>query len=112
MRPNAVGGSGIPSRSYKEWFNVAAFAQPAPYQFGTVRRNSLVGPGMTNLDLSILKDTHLSEALRLQFRAEFFNTFNNVNFGTPNANLAATNFGTISSAAASRELQFAVKILF
>jgi len=112
LRPNVVGSPGLSSRSYKEWFNVAAFAQPAPYQFGSARRNSLTGPGMTNLDLSILKDTHLSEALRMQFRAEFFNAFNNVNFGTPNANLGATNFGTISTAAASREIQFGLKLLF
>jgi hypothetical protein len=112
LRPNVVGNPGLASRTYKEWFNIAAFAQPSPYQFGTARRNSLVGPGMTNLDLSLLKDTHLTEALRMQFRAEFFNTFNNVNFETPNANLAGTNFGTISTAAASRELQFAVKFLF
>jgi hypothetical protein len=112
LRPNVVGKTGVPSPSYKEWFNVAAFAQPAPYQFGSAGRNSLIGPSMTNLDLSILKDTRLSEALRLQFRGELFNAFNNVNFGTPNADLAGTNFGTISTAAASREVQFALKLLF
>jgi hypothetical protein len=113
LRPNRVGNPNLASRSYQKWFNTAAYAQPAAYTFGTERRNSLTGPSFTDLDLGLLKDTHVGKAVVTQFRAEFFNAFNNVSFGTPNADLAATNFGTISTTEnPSREVQFGLKILF
>ncbi len=112
LRPNVIGSTGVSNQNRLEWFNTGAFAQPGPYQFGSAGRNFLIGPGMNNLDLAVIKDTPIRESLQVQFRAEFFNTFNNVNFGTPNSNLAATNFGTISSAGPSREIQFGLKLLF
>jgi hypothetical protein len=112
LRPNVIGSTAAPNQSYLAWFNTGAFAQPSPYQFGNAGRNILIGPGMKDLDLALIKDTRVKESLSVQLRAEFFNTFNNVNFGTPNANLRATNFGIISSAGPSREIQFGLKVLF
>ena len=52
-------------------------------RFGTIGRNTLIGPGLATVDLSLLKNFNLQEDLSLQFRAEFFNIFNRANFGDP-----------------------------
>jgi hypothetical protein len=97
---------------------------------GDAQRGLLRGPGLANLDFSLNKDTHvkwLGEAGNLQFRAEAFNIFNHPNFGMPNGTVfsgGTTSFspeslapsssaGQISSTVnTSRQLQFALKILF
>ena len=66
-----------------QWVNPAAFANPAPGTFGTLGRNTLIGPGFSDVDLSILKDTAITERVRAQFRVEIFNLFNRVNLATP-----------------------------
>jgi hypothetical protein len=66
------------------YFNPNAFMLPAPGTYGNVRRDALIGPGLTELDLSALKTTAVSEKIKLQFRAELFNVLNHTNFGTPN----------------------------
>ena len=52
------------------------------------------------------------ERMRLQFRAELFNIFNNVNFRLPDNDLSSSNFGQIQAAQPGREVQFALKLLF
>jgi hypothetical protein len=52
--------------------------------YGNAKRDSLVGPGLTELDFSATKNAHLTERLALQFRAEFFNVLNHTNLLTPN----------------------------
>lgn len=110
--------------------NGAAFALPfsaagVPH-FGNLGRNVFIGPGFNNLDFSIIKNTKLTETSRLQFRAEFFDLFNHANFGQPNRVAvtvapggAASSFGTITNtrfptgdSGSSRQIQFAVKLLF
>jgi hypothetical protein len=100
-----------------EWFNTSAFAPNAVGTFGNAGKNFLRGPGLFDTDLALLKDTKLSERFSLQFRAEFFNVFNNVNFGMPDNILTDSAFGQITSTAPSpagdpRILQFALKLLF
>jgi len=70
-----------------QWFNPAAFlAPPNGSGFeGNLGRDTLIGPGLATVDLSLLKDTPIRETLNLQFRAEFFNLLNRANFNTPNA---------------------------
>ena len=60
----------------------------------------------------LLKNTNIKEQRRLQFRAEFFNMFNNVNFNAPTSNVASAQFGRITSALDPRIVQFGVKLLF
>ena len=74
---------------------------------GEVRCDSI-----RNLDLSIFKNTPIREQVSLQFRTEFFNVFNHTNFGGPNTNLNSGLFGRITSAGASREVQFGLKLLY
>jgi hypothetical protein len=86
--------------------------------FGTLGRNTFRGPGFHNFDLALIKDTPLMEragAARasLQFRAEFFNVFNIVNFGLPSNTVLGPGFGEISRTASnSRQIQFSLKVLY
>jgi hypothetical protein len=64
-------------------------------------------------DFSVAKDTALSERRRLEFRSEFLNIFNNVNFDYPNASYGTAQFGTIrGTSEPSRQIQFGIKLIF
>ena len=60
---------------------------------GSNGRNTLFGPGLVNFDFAVLKDTVITERLRLQFRAEFFNIFNHANFQAPNIDAGTSTIG-------------------
>jgi hypothetical protein len=87
-------------------------------RLGTLGRNTFRGPGYHSFDLSLLKDTPLfsrgnSEPVTLEFRAEFFNAFNLVNFGLPSNIVRGSGFGVVSKTAGfSRQLQFSLKIVY
>jgi len=78
------------------------------------------GPGVVNLDLSLIKDTRIRERLNLQFRAEAFNFPNSVNLGFPNASFSpgpdgrnrSATLGTINSSRDARIVQFGLKLIF
>jgi hypothetical protein len=101
------GGSGF-------FINPAAFGVPALGQFGTCAPFSVHGPGYENVDLSLFKSFHLSEAKRIEFRTEFFNAFNHANFGTPNSYIGDPNsFGKVYwTVGDPRQIQFALKLYF
>ncbi|MGH9343292.1 MAG: hypothetical protein ACRD19_05970 [Terriglobia bacterium] len=80
--------SGFWPGSIANWINPAAFAVPAPETFGNAGRNLVGGSGAWQLDLSLAKDSPLTERVHLQFRAEEFNTFNH-EYGTPQSDLPA-----------------------
>ena len=69
-------------------------------------------PGLNNWDVSFIKETHLSERLTLQFRAEFFNFLNHAQFNAPDTNVNSAFFGTIQSARDARISQLALKLLW
>ncbi len=106
--------------SPNQYFNPAAFVNPAPGTYGNAGRNVLTGPGLAELDFSVLKTTPLTEKTKLQFRAEFFNVLNRANFGTPNAvvftsasAIPSPTAGVITSTATtSRQIQFGLKVLW
>ncbi len=95
-----------------EWFNTADFAPNAIGTYGNIGKNSLRGPRLFTTDLALLKTGKIVERATYEFRAEFYNAFNNVNFGNPDAGLQDSNFGQISSAGDPRILQMALKIKF
>ncbi|HWC00902.1 MAG TPA: hypothetical protein VG672_29550, partial [Bryobacteraceae bacterium] len=94
------------------YFDTSKFVQNAMGTFGNSGRNILRGPRYFNTDLSVMKDTRLAEQATFQFRAEFFNVFNNANFNNPNTTVTSPNFGRITAAQSPRILQFGAKILF
>jgi hypothetical protein len=62
--------------------------------------------------VALLKVTNVTQRVGVQFRAEFFNLFNNVNFNAPNSNVSSAQFGRITSALDPRIIQFGLKLLF
>jgi len=111
-RPNVVGNPELSNSTTSQWFNTSAFAFPAPGSFGNAGRNILNGPGFQNVNVSLMKNTALSERLNLQFRAEAFNLFNHPNFNLPDNFLGSPTFGRITSARDPRHIQFGLKLLF
>jgi hypothetical protein len=103
-----------------QYFNPNAFILQPAGTYGNVGRDVLYGPGLATTDLSLAKNTSISEKLRLQFRAEFFNIFNRANFGSPNAVVFASASATpsptagviTSTSTTSRQIQFGLKLLW
>lgn len=111
-----------------EWFDPNAFLAPYPGTTGNVSRDSMIGPGLADVDLSLAKTTKIGERLRAQFRAEYFNILNHSNFTTPNpvvfstgptpakpataAEVSPTAGVLTATSTTSRQLQFALKLLF
>ena len=101
-----------------QWFNPNAFVLSAPGTYGTLGRGTLRGPGLVSMDVSLLKDTRLSEKVTMQFRTECFNVLNHTNFNTPNLTVfsgAAPNptAGQITATATpSRQIQFGLKLIY
>ncbi len=101
-----------------QWFNPAAFLVPTVGTYGNLGRGTYNGPGLAEVDMSVFKNTSLSERLKLQFRAEFFNLLNRANLGTPNAtvfsgtNISATAGLITTLATTPRQIQFGLKLIF
>jgi hypothetical protein len=92
--------------------------------FGNAGRNTVIGPGLANVDFSAFKNNYIpriSETFNVQFRAEFFNIFNHPNFQSPVKHNAifnqdgspASGAGVINSTTtSSRQIQFGLKIIW
>jgi hypothetical protein len=80
---------------------------------GNLGRNTFTGPSWWNCDMSVIKDTHLTESKMVEFRAEFFNIFNHSTFATPNGTLGNPSFGlSTSTETPERQLQFGLRFVF
>ena len=122
QRPNVTSGCSVTepgsvASKLNEYFNTSCFTQPAAFTFGDESRtdSTLRSPGMDNWDFSLFKNFALTPENRahLQFRAEFFNIFNRVQFGYPGQSLGSSSFGVITTQYNSpRLIQFALKLGF
>jgi hypothetical protein len=117
QRPNLVGNPYLDTgrstnQLIAEYFNPAAYVLPPLGSFGNSGRNTLIAPGTVNLDDSLFKMFPIREKMKLQFRAEFFNALNNVNFAAPVANISTATVGNILSAGSPRILQFGLRLAF
>jgi hypothetical protein len=137
-RPMLVGNPNLPSsqRSVDNWFNIAAFAEPIPLtaaqcasgtcpaisymNIGNTPQGIIRGPGRQTWNTAVFKTFRFKERLRVQFRAEAYNTFNHTNFNAVdttiqyNASGVNTRSSTanITSAREPRIMQFALRINF
>jgi hypothetical protein len=131
--PNFTGSlytKGTTAQRVVQYFNPATFSAPAYGTIGNLGRDTLIGPGYNDLDLSLAKTTQLTERARAQFRAEFFNLLNHTNLLTPaetvfsagptqgttasqtTAAVVSPTAGVITSAATARQIQLGIKLLF
>ena len=101
------------------FFNPNAFTPPVSGAVGNLGRDTLVGPGYADWDVSLLKSTQIAEGARLQFRAEIFNLLNRTNLETPNevvytsATQQSPTAGVVTSTTGtSRQIQLGLKLLF
>jgi Carboxypeptidase regulatory-like domain len=128
LRPNVVSNPKLSHRTINRWFDPLAFQplDPGFYGFGNEPRylSRLRSPGYQDWDMALQKYWNFGEGIKLQGRAEFFNTFNHPNFYAPDTALGdrtllpdssttdvtAGSFGTIRSAFGARDIQFALKL--
>lgn len=115
-RANLVGSAYPATRTRQEYINPSGFAIPPIYTFGTSGRNAFRYTYAPNWDISLFRDfpLPLSEATRLQFRAEFFNAFNyTVLGGCLDTTVQDANFGrSTCTRNTERQIQFALKLYF
>ena len=106
-------GSRSHAQMITQYFDTSKFVPNAIGTFGNSGKNILRGPRFFKTDFGVLKDFKPTERTSLQFRAEFFNLFNNVNFAAPGNTVTSTDsFGVITSAGSPRIAQLALKALF
>ena len=99
--------------SLNNYLSAAAFAYPDPGTLGTLKNNSIEGPGFWTVDLSLSRLVSIASQHTLEFRVEVFNLFNNFNWGLPNTNLDAGTFGRITTQTGDpRIMQFGLKYGF
>jgi hypothetical protein len=127
-RPNKIGNEVPANRTYTDWLNIGAYAYPgcstyiyancngtpgALHISGNAARDSIRVPGVNDWDLAIMKDTRVTESKTVQFRAEFFNAFNHVQFSSPGTSINPASFGIISGLLIpARQIQFGLKLLW
>jgi len=116
LRPDVRGPIAIIG-SVDRWFDTSVFSPVTG--FGSLGRNVVIGPGFYNTDCSIMKNTELSEKIRIQFRIEVFDLFNHANFGQPGSVVGTPGFGRITNtrfptgeSGSSRQMQLGIKLIF
>jgi Carboxypeptidase regulatory-like domain len=114
-RPNVTGQDpNLPSdqRTIQRWFNTNAYVTQPLGTFGNAGRNTVIGPGIFNVDASIIRNFRVS-GRTLQFRLETFNTLNNPIWNDPTTTMSSPNWGTITSTRKPmREVQLGLKFVF
>jgi hypothetical protein len=111
-RPDLLRDPKLENPTAQRWFDTAAFAIPPRGSFGNAGRNILDGPAFQSINVSLVKDTHLTESVNVQFRAEAFNLLNRPNLGLPDVFVGSPTFGRILSAQNPRHIQLGLKALF
>jgi hypothetical protein len=113
-----------PRNGYNLAFNPASFQQPLDANgnalgiIGDSPRSVCCGPGINNIDFSLLKDTQLTERFKMEFRAEFFNIVNHSQFSRVDGNISdgdvtqGGTFGKVLNVRDPRLIQFALKVIW
>jgi hypothetical protein len=115
-RPNQIRSAKLPEgqQTLNQWFDTLAFVAPPMFTYGSTPRTQpdVRGPGAASFDFSLFKNFRIRERTALQFRSEFFNFFNRVNFNLPNGTFTSGGFGKITTAGDPRRVQLALKLMF
>jgi hypothetical protein len=119
-RPDLIADPNLPGnpRNPNRWFNTNAFAAPPVYYDtqgaysipGNEGRNVITGPDLKSWDASLNRNFRLTERLKATFRADFFNLTNHPNFNRPGLTFGTSNFGEITSAQNSRQIQLSLRL--
>src|SRR5688572_962127 len=113
QRPNYTGAPlYLDTDDSTRHLNPAAFARPAPGQFGTLGKGAVRGKPITTVDFSLAKNWRFHERYGIQFRTEFFNLLNHTNFVGFDTDIRNLSFGTLNAAQAPREIQLGIKFTF
>ncbi|MBI2821475.1 MAG: TonB-dependent receptor [Acidobacteria bacterium] len=121
QRPDLVSGRNPVIGSLPDgYLDPGAFAVPPAGFFGNLGRGTLEGPGRFTYDFSLIKNFRVREKATVQFRSEFFNLFNNVNFAVPGTRPFVNPQGRVSGSfgkstrtvTTSRQIQFGLKVVF
>jgi len=113
QRPNIVGQPSLTpaDRTPARFFNTGAFANAPAFVIGNASRDPVRGPAYRDLDLSLIKHTHITERADVEFRAEMFDITNTPAFAQPNGSFGNAAFGSITSTTNDpRVVQFAVRL--
>jgi Carboxypeptidase regulatory-like domain len=111
-RADYAGGEVDGPRAITEWFNTSAFSNAPNDRRGTSGVGVIEGPGRQVWNISLRKQFALREKVALQFQADFFNAWNQVNFNNPNVITTDVAYGTIIGAAPGRNLQLGLRLTF
>jgi outer membrane receptor protein involved in Fe transport len=117
-RPDVLGDPRLPANRPKDerlsrYFDTTQFVMNKPGQFGNSGRNTLIGPGTVNFDLSMHKRFRpWSEKKALDVRWDVFNAMNRAGFSGPSSSVASSSFGRITSAGSGRIMQLALRLEF
>jgi hypothetical protein len=116
VRPNYISGTqwqlDSSQQSTSRFFNTAAFSSPTAGAFGSLGRNTIIGPSQVNADVILARYIRVKEGIRLQFRAEFFNAFNHPNYLLVGRIVNDPTFGQVLSQYDPRQLQFGLKLTY
>jgi Carboxypeptidase regulatory-like domain len=99
--PNVVGPTGVSNPGPSQWFNTAAFVPAASggqFAFGNERRNSLIGPKLSVVNLSLAKGFSITERVHMELRSDWVNALNHPSLNRPGNSLGGANFGQINNA--------------
>jgi len=109
-------------RTPTRWFDPCAFSLPVAGTYGNLGRDTMNGPVTNMVNFTLAKNSSLTETVKLQFRAEFFNLFNHANFGTPSIAIFQSDRTYSGSAGVvansnnpglgGRNIQFGLKLVF
>jgi hypothetical protein len=127
LRPNVVGVpvTGFTPATNGSASSVTYIQNPSVFvnqgnAFGNLGRNAITGPGFSNLDFALVKNTRINETARLQARIEAFDLLNQVNFANPVLTIGSATTGLITTGTrfpagdggTSRQLQVSMKLIF
>jgi hypothetical protein len=113
QRPNIIANPALAPalRRPARYFNTAAFATAPQFTLGNASRNPVRGPAYRDLDVALVKHTHIRESADLEFRAELFDVTNTPAFAQPNGSFGSPAFGSITATTTDpRVVQFALRL--